>query len=357
MKVRETQMDVLRGLGIILIVLGHAAFPYTHFLYLFHLIIFFILSGYFFKEEYVKDKESLKKFIILKIKRLYVPFVIGNIICVLLNNTFISLNLYDNINHEYFGFKDIIVNIIKIILFRGNTEMLGATWFLPILFFISIIYAIIEFIIRNCKKKTREYIQIALSIIFLGIGYGLIQKNINFFGVQIFTCYIFFDFGNNFNKYKIKSKDIINCIKFIVSFVILVILNKYGNIELAKNEYTNIAYYISVSIAGWYFIYELAYFISKSNKIAKILQYIGKNTMPILILHFIAFKVINIIGVLILNQDRSLISKFPVAFKNNYIWIVYTVSGIILPLYFNELNKYVRKRRRKHEIRSSNSNL
>mgnify|MGYP001401425786 FL=1 len=135
MKVRETQMDVLRGLGIILIVLGHAAFPYTHFLYLFHLIIFFILSGYFFKEEYVKDKESLKKFIILKIKRLYVPFVIGNIICVLLNNTFISLNLYDNINHEYFGFKDIIVNIIKIILFRGNTEMLGATWFLPILFF------------------------------------------------------------------------------------------------------------------------------------------------------------------------------------------------------------------------------
>ncbi len=31
--------------------------------------------------------------------------------------------------------------------------MLGATWFLPILFFISIIYAIIEFIIRNCKRK------------------------------------------------------------------------------------------------------------------------------------------------------------------------------------------------------------
>ena len=147
----------------------------------------------------------------------------------------------------------------------------------------------------------------------------------------------------------IKSKDIINCIKFIVSFVILVILNKYGNIELAKMS-INIAYYISVSIAGWYFIYELAYFISKSNKIAKILQYIGKNTMPILILHFIAFKVINIIGVLILNQDRSLISKFPVAFKNNYIWIVYTVSGIILPLYFNELNKYVRKRREKMKL-------
>lgn len=357
MKERESQMDVLRGIGIILIVLGHAAFPYTHFLYLFHLIIFFILAGYFFKEEYVKDKGCLKKFIMLKIKRLYVPFVIGNIICVLLNNVFINWNLYDNINHNYFTVKDIIVNIIKIILFRGNTEMLGATWFLPILFFISIIYALIEFAIRNYKKKTREYIQIILSIIFLGIGYVLIQKNINFLGIQIFTCYIFFNFGRNFNKYKIKSNNVINCIKFVISFVILVILNKYGDIELAKNEYTNILYYITVSIAGWYFVYELAYFISKNNKITKILQYIGQNTMPILILHFIAFKVINIIGVLILNQDKSLIARFPVAFKNNYIWIIYTILGIILPLYLNELSKYVKKRREKDEIRSSNSNL
>ena len=43
MKVRETQMDVLRGLGIILIVLGHAAFPYTHFLYLFHFYLFLFI--------------------------------------------------------------------------------------------------------------------------------------------------------------------------------------------------------------------------------------------------------------------------------------------------------------------------
>ncbi len=356
MKERETQMDVLRGLGIILIVLGHAAFPYTHFLYLFHLIIFFILAGYFFKEEYVKDKVSLKKFIMLKIKRLYVPFVIGNIICVLLNNFFIRCNLYDNINHNYFTFENIIVNIIKIILFRANTEMLGATWFLPILFFISIIYAIIEFSIRNYKKKTREYIQIILSIIFLGIGYGLIQKNINLSGIQIFTCYIFFDFGRNFSKYKIKSNNVVNFVKFIIVFIVLLILNKCGDIELAKNEYTNILYYITVSVAGWYFVYELAYFISKNNKITKILQYIGQNTMPILILHFIAFKIINIIIVLILNQDKTLIAKFPVAFKNNYIWIVYTISGIIIPLFFNELNKYLR-RRGKDEIRSSNSNV
>lgn len=356
-KIREPQMDVLRGIGIILIVLGHAAFPYTHFLYLFHLTIFFILSGYFFKEDYVKDKNSLKEFIIIKIKRLYIPFVIGNIICVLLNNTFINLNLYDNINHEYYSIYDITVNIIKILLFRGNTEMLGATWFLPILFFISIIYATIEFLIRNCKEKTKEYIQIALSIILLCIGQLLIKKNINFFGIQILTCYIFFDLGRKYNKYKIQSNNIINFLKFITSFVILIILNKYGSVELAENEYTNIAYYLIVSILGWYFIYELSYFISKNKIMTKTLQYIGKNTMPILILHFIAFKLINILGVLILNQDKTLIAKFPIAFKNNYSWIIYTISGIILPLFVNKLSNYIKKEGKKDEVRSNNSNI
>ena len=55
---RNLQIDIARGIGIILVVLGHAAFPYTHFIYLFHLAIFFIMAGYFFKDEYVKDQPN-----------------------------------------------------------------------------------------------------------------------------------------------------------------------------------------------------------------------------------------------------------------------------------------------------------
>ncbi len=116
MKVRETQMDVLRGLGIILIVLGHAAFSvYTFFIFISFNNIFYIIR-LLFKEEYVKDKESLKKFIILKIKKIVCSICNRKYNLCVIKNTFISLNLYDNINHEYFGFKDIIVNIIKNII-------------------------------------------------------------------------------------------------------------------------------------------------------------------------------------------------------------------------------------------------
>lgn len=344
-KTRNVQMDILRGIGIILIVLGHSGFQYTHFLYLFHLAIFFIVSGYFFNEDYVKDKESLKRYIIKKIKRLYIPFAIGNIICILLNNFFINVNLYNNINHHYFTIKEMIINILKVILFKGHTEMLGATWFLPILFVITVAYAIIEYIMKKCSNKNTNIIQLIVSILFFTIGYCLSIKNINIkiISIQFLTCYILFDFGRKIGKYKIETKNSTKMLIMISTFILLIILNRLGTIELSKNEYTNPIYFISVSILGWYLIYELSYFVSKTKVITQILQYIGQNTMPILILHFVAFKIINAIFVVIFNANITLISKFPIWLKGGAWWIVYTLAGVLLPITFNEFQKYLVK--------------
>ena len=79
-KNRNQQMDVLRGIGIILVVLGHTAFPANHFIYLFHLAIFFMLSGYFFKSEEITNTRNLKQYILKKIK---IKHVISTI-CILI---------------------------------------------------------------------------------------------------------------------------------------------------------------------------------------------------------------------------------------------------------------------------------
>lgn len=342
-KTRNVQMDIVKGIGIILIILGHSSFPYTHFLYLFHLAIFFIVSGYFFKEDYVKDKECLKKFIVNKIKRLYLPFVIGNIICVLLNNFFIDINFYNNVTHSYYTIKELPINILKVILFRGHTEMLGATWFLPILFIITVVYAIIEYLMNKYQNKNRNIVQLTISIIFLVVGYYFSIKNIKIIRLQVLTCYILFDFGRKISKYEKNVKYSTRWIMAIVSFVLLLILDRLGTIELSQHEYTNPIYFISVSILGWCFIYELSYFISKTPILKNILIYIGKNTMSILILHFVAFKILNALLVVMLKEDRILISKFPVGFKDSYWWIIYTLVGIAIPLILNEAKKYTIK--------------
>ena len=47
-KQRDPVLDSMRGIGIVLMVLGHAGFPGSSFIYLFHMALFFMLSGWFF---------------------------------------------------------------------------------------------------------------------------------------------------------------------------------------------------------------------------------------------------------------------------------------------------------------------
>ena len=44
-KERFEEIDLIKALGIILIVAGHAGFPYSPFINFFHVSVFFIASG------------------------------------------------------------------------------------------------------------------------------------------------------------------------------------------------------------------------------------------------------------------------------------------------------------------------
>ena len=53
---RIALFDVAKGIAIIAVVLGHIEMPaFLHrFIYLWHMLFFFVLAGYFFKEKYFK---------------------------------------------------------------------------------------------------------------------------------------------------------------------------------------------------------------------------------------------------------------------------------------------------------------
>ena len=46
---RDVSIDIIKGLGIFCVVAGHCSAPITKFVYLFHMAIFFIASGYCYK--------------------------------------------------------------------------------------------------------------------------------------------------------------------------------------------------------------------------------------------------------------------------------------------------------------------
>lgn len=49
---RNLEIDIIKGLTISLMVLGHTGFKFHHFIYLFHMAIFFIVAAYCYNVAY-----------------------------------------------------------------------------------------------------------------------------------------------------------------------------------------------------------------------------------------------------------------------------------------------------------------
>lgn len=72
-KERNISIDIIKGIGIILMVGGHCGMPFTHFIYLFHMAIFFMASGYCFNASNSETMQDVLSFVKRKFKGLWFP--------------------------------------------------------------------------------------------------------------------------------------------------------------------------------------------------------------------------------------------------------------------------------------------
>lgn len=124
---RDISLDFVRGMGMILVVLGHTVSVYMDFIYLFHVPAFFIVSGALFKSTGNIRSDLYKKW-----KQLYIPNLKYGIIFLLLHNIFVNWDIYDAASS--YETRDYMNTAVKILCF-GNEEMGGAMCFLHSLFF------------------------------------------------------------------------------------------------------------------------------------------------------------------------------------------------------------------------------
>ena len=158
----EKQIDfisICKGIGIILVVLGHLNIgEYWHqVIYSFHMPLFFFISGYLFKYIYL---EIPKEFLLKKAKTLYIPFVKWALIFLLLHNVFV----YFHIEKGMYDIKDYLIGGANILLFCNYDPILGPTWFLRSLFVSFLIFYSVLFFTRG-KKGYRVPVFILLFLI------------------------------------------------------------------------------------------------------------------------------------------------------------------------------------------------
>lgn len=349
---RNSTIDILKGLGMVCVVLGHCTISksISNFVNLFHMAIFIIASGYFFNPKKINSFKRLILVVKRKIKTLWIPYVVCNGIFLFLNNFFIKVHIYvnvvDNVQvHNYFETRDFIQELVKILFFFGGTELGGATWFLRTLFGVYIMYCVVQFIIQKFfpNEGIENIVQGIVALLFVFIGWKELfpVHTIN----QIFSLYCIFWLGINIRKITeiVKSKQIKMVDYYagmLISFTILNILqNKIGTISINGNQYKSPTYLLLTSILGWIFLFSIAIVINKCKCLAYAIRTIGEHSLSVLLLHFLAFKIVTLLQIIIYDYDICALGTFA-TLKNGVGWsFLYLVVGIYIPVLLDILIK------------------
>ena len=339
---RNKSMDIAKGIGIILVVIGHSGSPLMNFVYLFHMPLFFFISGYFYKDKYSDNPLIL---IVKRIKTLYIPCVVYQIIFLALHNFFYKINIYSN--NQFFGNLKINpythsdeMSVLSHILYFDRTEQLaGVFWFFTTLFIINVAFCLISFIIKHIIKnsKIQEVCRAIVVIISFSIGNVYAYYNIHF-DKKLEVAYVvllFFYAGYLYKRYESMIK--IKLYASIICFSILVCTSFYGTLSISTNENINPLFLLCTSFMGIYLIMCISKYMSKMNLKIKLLKYIGNNTVVILCLQFLCFKIVNLMQVLIYKYPNYRIASYPVISGTKGWWILYVLVGVFVPLLIQRL--------------------
>lgn len=137
-KARDLRIDVLKGIGILCVVWGHLRGYFTTEIYIFHMPLFFFLSGMFFKAK--------KGFVASRFRSLIVPFVLYTLAFALL----FYLHGWERPWHR--------------LSIWNPSAVVGPTWFLIALFFTAIAYYGLSLLIR--RRELCFLVACAIGLVF-----------------------------------------------------------------------------------------------------------------------------------------------------------------------------------------------
>ena len=302
-KERIWQIDMARGLAILLVVIGHLGMKneITRFIYSFHMPLFFVISGMT-----IDNKKTIGSFISDRFFSILVPYYLFSLI--------FSNGSYKSFLYCFYGSRNSLL----------CAESLTPLWFLPVLFLMSSLFYVIVKLFKNRMGGAIVGVTVSCLIgvllnqiskrLFLGLPMGL---EIAFFNVPfilmgylLIHCYrlrvlLLSD--------KHKSIRIGLCGVFFIITLFLYRFNLpesvtegFNHVELSISSYGMLSFFYITSVTGICFVLIL----SSLKKIELICKY-GRATLTCLVSH----------GVVI-NVSRYILGKFSIESS----LIVYLVS-------------------------------
>lgn len=346
---RDKKIDYVKALLIILVVCGHCGI-FRDFIYLFHMGVFFIISGYCINEKYYNSFSGVKRFIFKRIKALYIPYIAFNLSFCVLHNLLIKVNLYTdnaalysdpNIN-DVFGasvcyYAKDIISYGKAVVLLMYSEKIGTTWFWGALFITGICWVCANYLFKKAFGQYGAYVSMVFGLVLLCVCWSVQNAGISiplgFYIDKICYTYFLLDLGQLAKKMiNVMSKSMLIAAGLPAFTSLLYAAGGGYKISFATNKIENPALIIYFSVAGFAAVISAASLLP-NHKCMRWFEYIGQHTMCIMIWHFLAFKIVSLIQIFYYGKPLYYLASCPTLYIHSVFWkLLYLVVGVVIPV-------------------------
>ncbi len=332
----DNSVSFAKGIGILLMVLGHtyfSAYGYS-LIYMFHMPLFFFLSGYCFKQSHLDDFRNYAR---KRISKIYIPFVKWALIFLLLHNLFFHLNIYNDVygfngeTSQLYGISDYLKKSVFILFcLSGNEQLLGGYWFLHTMFFASFIF---YGLLKLKKPVVGGLIALLLSVLLFYRGIPIV--NIYCGPKELFAASCMMA-GYLYKSYRIDNlADRHKAYVIPVCILLLILGSVYWHGEMLDMKWTHTVPYFMSAMAGSILVLMVSkYLVSKTHYLSDLISMIGNRTIEILTWHFLCFKIVSLVIIKCHSLPVEHLAEFPVMTPYNVHgwWICYLVIGVAVPV-------------------------
>lgn len=348
---RSTQINIVKALAIICVVLSHAGISgwLSHFVFIFHVPIFFLCAGYFFHTKYLSDERS---FVMHRIKGLYLPFVRWSVFFLILHNLLFTCGILSEqpqfgnatmgVLHPY-NWTQWSQHLWSIVFNMSgyNSFLCGTFWFFRALFVASLLFLVLFKVIRKSPRFASNQ-QAGWALLVCGLlltlwktTCGLHITGLAQGGYRELLGLSFMAAGFLLRQYNVIEN--LTWKIALPSIVLLLVASFFFPSSMAFNGTTiDLVSIFLPAIAAFLAIAYGSQFIDRHNTLLKrSLVHIGDNTLYIFAFHIIAFKVVSALKVAYYGLPWEAIGDHPTVLNpaSNALWVIlYVLAGVGIPL-------------------------
>lgn len=336
-------IDTAKALAIILMVSAHSIPPSViiRFIAIFHMPLFFFFSGYFLKVPITKKEVWV--LVRKRLKGLYWPYIKWSLLFLVLHNVFFSLSLYHSdyvyygINENLYSLKDFVLHAVFILFTMDyHEQLLGGFWFLKTLLLGSILsfFSLYGLQFLGIRHRIAKW----FLILFFWISTIILRRyNITlpilgslyiiFFGALYYLMGSVFRDNENKLYFLFQSKIVV---PLLIGLIFVAMC--YHSLAMTSLPFYDIFFSPILAFMGIIIISYLSKKIEQT-RWNNFFHYVGENTMTILALHLLSFKMVSLIKVWYFDLGIDHLAEFPVIYLHNELfWMAYTLVGCFVPL-------------------------